>query len=133
EDLSWLPLLLALLPLAAFAIAVQRGVRAWWILIPLGVAVWALVHASGIHATVAGVLLGFMVPVIATGRAHVRVGTTERGEAIHEGLAAHFADRWSIPSSILAIPVFAFFAAGVPVGGLAGLGESLLSPVALGI
>ncbi|WP_434922379.1 Na+/H+ antiporter NhaA [Glutamicibacter sp. PAEs-4] len=133
ENLSWLPLLIALLPLAAFAFAVQRGVRAWWILIPLGVAVWALVHASGIHATVAGVLLGFMVPVVATSRAHVRIGTNEQGDEIHEGLAAHFADRWSIPSSIFAIPLFAFFAAGVPLGGLSGLGESLLSPVALGI
>ncbi|MEG2424051.1 Na+/H+ antiporter NhaA [Glutamicibacter sp.] len=133
DDLAWLPLLLALLPLAAFALAVQRGVRAWWVLIPLGATVWALVHASGIHATVAGVLLGFMVPVIATQRAHVRTGSTEQGEVIHEGLAAHFADRWSIPSSIIAIPVFAFFAAGVPVGGLSGLGEALASPVALGI
>ncbi|WP_236640983.1 Na+/H+ antiporter NhaA [Glutamicibacter sp. HZAU] len=133
EDLSWLPLLLALLPLAAFAAAVQGGVRAWWILIPLGVAAWALVHASGIHATVAGVLLGFMVLVVATQRAHVRAGTTEQGEAIHEGLAARFADRWSVPASVPVISVFAFFAAGVPVGGLAGLDGSLLSPVALGI
>lgn len=133
DDLAWLPLLIALLPLALFTIAVQRGVRAWWILIPLGVSVWALVHASGIHATVAGVLLGFMVPVIASKRARVNVGKNKDGEPIYEGLAAHFADRWSIASSIIAIPIFAFFAAGVAIGGFAGLRESLLSPVALGI
>ncbi|MGO3342023.1 Na+/H+ antiporter NhaA [Glutamicibacter arilaitensis] len=133
DHLAWLPLLLALLPLAAFAIAVQRGVRAWWILMPLGIAVWALVHASGIHATVAGMLLGFMVPVIATKRAGVHVGSNSKGEKVYEGLAAHFADRWSIPSSIIAVPVFAFFAAGVPVGGLSGFMQALTSPVALGI
>lgn len=48
------------------AAAVQRGVRSWWILLPLAIATWALMHASGVHATVAGVLLGFTVPVKAT-------------------------------------------------------------------
>ncbi|WP_258725440.1 Na+/H+ antiporter NhaA [Cellulomonas sp. NS3] len=133
DDLAFTPLLLALVPLALFAVAVQRGVRAWWVLLPLAVTTWALVHASGIHATVAGVLLGFAVPVAATARAHVRVGETPEGEPVHEGLAAHFADRWSSVSSGFAVPVFAFLSAGVAVGGLTGLGESLRDPIALGI
>ena len=62
-DLSIGPLLLALLPLAVFTVLVQRRVRAWWLLLALAFATWALVHASGVHATVAGVLLGFAVPV----------------------------------------------------------------------
>ncbi|MBO0907514.1 Na+/H+ antiporter NhaA [Arthrobacter sunyaminii] len=128
-----LPLLLALLPLALFAVLVQRGVRRWWILIPLGIAVWALVHASGIHATVAGVLLGFMVPVIAKGPAQVQVGTDAKGEPLVEGLAAHFADRWAVFSTAVAVPVFAFFSAGVTVGGFSGLAESLQNSIALGI
>src|SRR4051794_26364236 len=61
------PLLLALLPLAAFAFLVQKRVRFWWLLLPLAVLTWALVHASGVHATVAGVLLGFAVPVMRSG------------------------------------------------------------------
>lgn len=133
DDLAFLPLGIALIPLALFALAVQRGVRAWWILIPLGVTVWALVHASGVHATVAGVLLGFMVPVIATARARVRVGTTDHGAPVYDGLAAHFADRWSIISSAVAVPLFAFFSAGVTVGGLRGLAESFQDTIALGI
>ncbi|HEX2308670.1 MAG TPA: Na+/H+ antiporter NhaA, partial [Jatrophihabitantaceae bacterium] len=63
SDLSALPLLLALVPLALFGFAVQRGVDTVWFLLPLAIITWALVHASGIHATVAGVLLAFMVPV----------------------------------------------------------------------
>ena len=133
DDIAFLPLLAALLPLAVFAVLVQRGVRTWWVLIPLGVCVWALIHASGIHATVAGVLLGFMVPVIAKGRAKVPAGTREDGTPLFEGLAAHFADKWSVFSSAVAVPVFAFFSAGVTVGGFSGLLESLGDSIALGI
>ena len=133
EAIAFVPLALALIPLALFAVAVQRGVRAWWILIPLGVATWALVHASGIHATVAGVLLGFMVPVIATKRARVKDGTDASGHQLYNGLAAHFADRWSVVSTAVAVPLFAFFSAGVTVGGIAGLTESLQDTIAIGI
>ena len=133
DEIDFLFLGLAVIPLAAFAIAVQRGVRAWWILIPLGVITWALVHASGIHATVAGVLLGFMVPVFATKRARVAGGTDAAGRQLYDGLAAHFADRWSVVSTAVAVPLFAFFSAGVTVGGLAGLTESFRDTIALGI
>ena len=126
-------LLLALVPLGLFALAVRRGIRSIWILLPLGIATWALVHASGIHATVAGVLLGFVVPVIVSERARVKVGTDADGEPLYDGLAAHFADRWGSISTGFAVPVFAFFAAGVSVGGVAGLTESLTDTVTLGI
>ncbi|SMH42256.1 sodium/proton antiporter, NhaA family [Rathayibacter oskolensis] len=124
---------LALIPLAVFAVCVQRGVRAWWVLIPLAVATWALVHASGVHATVAGVLLGFTVPVVAKARARVEAGTDSEGRPLYDGLAAHFADRWSVLSTAFAVPVFAFFSAGVTVGGLSGLAESFQDSIALGI
>ena len=133
DDINFLALGLAVIPLALFAFAVQRGVRAWWILIPLGVATWALVHASGIHATVAGVVLGFVVPVIASKRARVQVGTDAAGKPLYDGLAAHFADRWGIISTALAVPIFAFFSAGVTVGGISGLVESFQDTIALGI
>ena len=133
DDLDPLPLLLALVPLALFAIAVRLGIRSIVILLPLGIATWALVHASGIHATVAGVLLGFVVPVVASRRARVEVGRDADGEPVYEGFAAHFADRWSSVSTGFAVPVFAFFAAGVAVGGLSGLVESFQDTIALGI
>jgi len=63
KDLHLQWLLLAFLPLAVFTLLVQRGISHWYLLLPLAFATWALVHASGVHATVAGVLLGFMVPV----------------------------------------------------------------------
>jgi NhaA family Na+:H+ antiporter len=125
SDLDVVPLGLALVPLALFAVLVQRRVRSWWLLLPLAAATWVLVHESGVHATVAGVLLGFAVPVL--GGHHA--GAREEGP----GLAEHFEHRFRPLSSGVAVPVFAFFAAGVAVGGLSGLGDSLTDPVSLGI
>jgi len=124
-DLQVLALLGALVPLALFTVAVQRRIRSWWLLVPLAAATWMLVHESGVHATVAGVLLGFTVPVVRSQAA----GGPEAGR----GLAEHFEHRLRPISAGFAVPVFAFFAAGVPLGGLQGLGESLTDPIALGI
>jgi len=107
-------LLAALLPLAIFGILVHRGVRSGWLLVPPAVMTWVLVHESGVHATVAGVLLGFAVPA--------RAGTAERFEHTLRPISAGFA-----------IPAFAFFAAGVTFGGYDGLVTALRDPIALGI
>jgi NhaA family Na+:H+ antiporter len=125
SDLHLGPLLLALLPLAAFAVLVQRQVRAWWLLLPLAAATWGLVHASGVHATVAGVLLAFAVPVLRSEAA----GGPDAGP----GLAEHFEHRFRPLSAGVAVPVFAFFAAGVSIGGVAALGTALREPVAVGV
>ena len=84
-DLTVTPLLVAIVPFALFTFLVQRRVRSWWLLLPLGVTVWALVHASGVHATVAGVLLGFAVPVVRSAAA----GGPDAGPglAVPDGLA----------------------------------------------
>jgi NhaA family Na+:H+ antiporter len=125
SDLHPLPLVGALLPLGLFGYAVQRRIRSWWVLLPLAATTWGLVHASGVHATVAGVLLGFTVPVIRSQAA----GGPDAGP----GLAEHFEHRLRPLSASVAVPVFALFAAGVSIGGLSGLGESLSDPIAVGI
>ncbi|TCK22906.1 Na+/H+ antiporter NhaA [Pseudonocardia endophytica] len=120
DDLQVVPLLLALLPLAAFTVLVQRRIRSWWLLLPLAALTWALVHASGVHATVAGVLLGFAVPVI------------RRTGGPGPGLAEHLEHRWRPLSAGFAVPVFAFFAAGVTVVG-GGAGAAFADTVTWGI
>jgi Na+:H+ antiporter, NhaA family len=120
DDLAVVPLLLALVPLAAFTVLVQRRVRRWWLLLPPALLTWGLVHASGVHATVAGVLLGFAVPVI------------RRAEGPGPGLAEHFEHRWRPLSAGVAVPVFAFFSAGVGVVG-GGAAAAVTSRVTLGI
>ncbi|MEV0200977.1 Na+/H+ antiporter NhaA [Nonomuraea sp. NPDC050691] len=116
ERLAPLPLLGAAVPLAVFSLLVRRGVRAWWLLLPLAALTWALVHASGVHATVAGVLLGFAVPA--------------RGDA---SVAEHFEHRFRPLSAGVAVPVFAFVSAGVTIGGVDGLSRALTDPVAVGV
>ncbi|ETA00203.1 sodium/proton antiporter, NhaA family [Frankia sp. CcI6] len=125
RHLSILPLLGALVPLALFTLLVQRRVRSWWLLLPLAAATWTLVHASGVHATVAGVLLGFAVPVLR--------GTRAGGPEAGPGLAEHFEHRWRPLSAGVAVPVFAFFSAGVTVDGLSGLSAALSDRAALGV
>ncbi|SEO65065.1 Na+/H+ antiporter NhaA [Trujillonella endophytica] len=125
EELAVGPLLLALVPLAVFGVLVQKRVRSWWLLLPLAAATWVLMHESGVHATVAGVLLAFTVPVVRSDAA----GGPEAGP----GLAEHFEHRLRPLSAGVAVPVFAFFSAGVAFGGLSGLGASATDSVALGI
>ncbi|MDA3635300.1 MULTISPECIES: Na+/H+ antiporter NhaA [Rhodococcus] len=125
DDLDVAMLGAALIPLTLFTVAVQKKVRSWWVLLPLAAATWVLVHESGIHATVAGVLLGFAVPVVRSRAA----GGPDAGP----GLAEHFERRIRPVSAGFAVPVFAFFAAGVTVGGISGLTSALTDSVALGI
>jgi NhaA family Na+:H+ antiporter len=132
-DIQAAPLLLALIPLAVYTFLAQkyrrffgsRPAAAWVILLPLGVLTWALVHASGIHATVAGVLLGFAVPVIRS--------AAGGGPSAGPGLAEIFEHRFRPISAGIAVPVFAFFSAGVAVGGWDGLIAAVTDPVAVGI
>ncbi|MGA8988619.1 Na+/H+ antiporter NhaA, partial [Aeromicrobium sp.] len=121
--LVWLAL--ALVPIAIFGVLVQRRIRSWWLLLPLALIAWSLVHASGVHATVAGVLLAFTVPVIRSDAA----GGPDAGP----GMAEHFEHRVRPFSSGVAVPIFALFAAGVTVGGFGGLRDALTDPVAVGI
>lgn len=119
QEIHMWAVLAALVPLALFAACVQWRVRAWWVLLPLAMLAWAFVHESGVHATVAGVLLGFTVPVL-----HGPAGA---------GLADYFDRRVRPISAGLAVPVFAFLAAGVTVGGLQGLLEALTDPITVAI
>jgi NhaA family Na+:H+ antiporter len=118
-------LALSLIPIALFGVLVQRRVRSWWLLLPLAVAAWVLVHEAGVHATAAGVLLALTVPVIRSEAAG--------GPSAGPGLAAHFEHRLRPLSAGVAVPVFALLSAGVAVGGLDGLASALSDPVAYGI
>lgn len=120
--LLWLAASLALV--AVFAVLLRRGVTAPWILVPLAVVAWGCMYASGVHATIAGVLLGLVVPAVA------RPGADAAPDA--ESLAERFEHRWRPVSAGFAVPVFALFSAGVAID--AGLiGEAAADPVAQGI
>jgi len=118
-------LLLALVPLGLFTALVQRRISSWWLLLPLAFLTWSLVHASGVHATVAGVLLGFAVPV--------RPRKIEGKADNRPGMAERFEHHWRPISAGVAVPLFALLSAGVVIGGWSGLQSALTDPIAIGV
>jgi NhaA family Na+:H+ antiporter len=118
--LDLLALLGSLAAIAVFAVLVQRRITSPWLLVPLAVVAWALMHASGIHATIAGVLLGMTVPAM-------------RRASEREPLTHRFTTRLNPLSAGLVLPVFAFFAAGVNVVDSGGVGQMLQDPLAIGV
>ena len=133
ESIEVVPLLLGLLTIAVYGVIAQRyrqffhlkPAAAWLILLPIGVVAWAFVHASGIHATIAGVLLGFTIPVL-----HRKRDDVPEDEP---GLAEVFEHRFRPLSAGFAVPIFAFFSAGVAIGGAEGLMSALADPVLVGV
>ncbi|MHA6619522.1 Na+/H+ antiporter NhaA [Pseudonocardia sp. DLS-67] len=106
----------ALVAAAAFALLYwwlqRRRVTTAWLYVPVALATWIAVHEAGVHATLAGVLLGVLTRVRA-----------DPGE--QEAPAIRLEHRLQPWSAGLCVPLFALFAAGVPVGA-----EALRSVVA---
>lgn len=94
----------------------RSGVRALAPYLFVGLVLWAAMAKSGVHATIAGVLLGMSVPATGTETSPLR----RLEHALHPWVA------WGI------MPVFALANAGVtvPAGKLSAM---LTSPIALGI
>ncbi len=118
-DLELSALLGAAALLAGYAWLQHRRVRAWWLYVPIGLAVWVLVHESGVHATVAGVAIGLLTRV-------------HRDEGEGRSPAERLEHRLRPLSASLCVPLFALLAAGVVLSGDA-IREATTSPVALGV
>jgi len=112
----------------------------------LGTLPWLVVLASGIHATVAGVVLGLVVPAapeltrelvrsrtdelldVFTPRAAKETTRIARQSVSQLEWLEHQRHGWA---GLVVVPVFALANAGVPLAGVAG--EAWCSPVTLGV
>jgi NhaA family Na+:H+ antiporter len=119
DDLSLISLALAGLGIIGLAILNLRDVRKPSLYILFGVFTWVCVLKSGVHATLAGVAVGFAMPLS-------RHGGEDRESLLVR--TEHALKPW-VAYGI--IPLFAFANAGVPLAG-ASL-ASLTAPVPLGI
>jgi len=121
-DLSPLMLGLAVLTFAILVGLNLTGVRRLSPFIVLGGLLWFFVLRSGVHSTVAGVLLAVTIPLRDKGgRAHVQVPSPlhRLESALHP---------WS---AYVVLPIFGFANAGVALAGT--VWQSLLEPVTLGV
>jgi len=94
----------------------RLSVARLWLYLIIGAVLWLCMLQSGIHATLAGVILALFIPVRAKGGAQVL-------ERLEHGLAP-----WV---SFLIVPLFGFANAGVALSGV-GLSE-IASPIPLGV
>ena len=109
-------LFLALIPLAAMFVLLKRKTHRVAPILLLGVLLWYFVLMSGVHATLAGVLTAFFIPL------RDRYGKSPL-HSIEHGLSPYVL--------FFIVPLFAFGNAGVNLTGLTF--ADLLDPLALGI
>lgn len=117
DDLSTAALFLGLAGLGVLGAMNLLGVRNLAAFVLVGLVMWVCVLKSGVHATLAGVALGFAIPIRQDdeGRSPLLI--------LKYGLAPWVA--------FIVMPVFAFANAGVPLSGLSI--EDLGAPLTLGI
>ncbi len=161
ETISWLALGGAVVLLGALIGANASGIHRWPLYAVLGVGVWVAVFASGVHGTIAGVLVAMTVPArswINPSEFLVRAQkalddfqaacfatpsmlsnepqqhATETLEQLCKEVETpltHFAHQLNPWVAYAILPLFAFANAGVPLG--SGFSQLLTSPVTWGV
>jgi NhaA family Na+:H+ antiporter len=92
------------------------GIRRLWPYLLVGVVLWCFVHASGMHATIAGVALAFTIPMALTSKGQQE--TVFALDRTSEGVTApvlrleHALHNFS---AFVVMPLFAFANAGVKI------------------
>lgn len=117
EQIHPVGLAVAAAAFAAYAALQHWRVRTSLLYLPVAAIAWAGIHESGVHATIAGVLLGLLT--------RVQPDPEERRSP-----AERLEHRISPVSSGVAVPFFALMSAGVPLSGGA---EILRDPIVLGV
>ncbi|MBW9267074.1 MAG: Na+/H+ antiporter NhaA [Candidatus Thiodiazotropha sp. (ex. Lucinisca nassula)] len=117
-DLSLASLIIAVAAIVVLFVLNMLHVSRVSAYVMVGVILWVAVLKSGVHATLAGVILGLMIP-IKDPKNSDRSPLREVEHGLHQWVA------------ILIVPLFAFANAGVSLSGLTF--DALLEPIPLGI
>ncbi|HEY0902912.1 MAG TPA: Na+/H+ antiporter NhaA [Marmoricola sp.] len=115
--MDWLALAVAAAAFAAYGVCQRLRVRTSLVYLPIAVTAWWFLHESGVHATIAGVVLGLLTRVLPD--ADEDRSPAERLE-----------HRLSPVSAAVAVPFFALMSAGVV---LEGGSDLVTDPVVLGV
>jgi NhaA family Na+:H+ antiporter len=116
QSLSLLALAAALGTIAVLAVLNRKNVSCLWPYLIVGCLLWFCLLQSGVHATLAGVIVGFFIPL------RTPAGKTPLDTLVH---SLH---PWV---TFIILPIFAFANAGVSLDGISF--DTLLAPIPLGI
>ncbi|MCH4538959.1 Na+/H+ antiporter NhaA [Ochrobactrum sp. A-1] len=122
-DLNFVALGGAALVISALVVLNRSGVMRLWLYLVLGAVLWVLVLRSGVHATLAGVILALTIPIRLT------PGTPEASPSVsplHQ--LEHALQK---PVAFLIVPIFGFANAGVSFSGVTP--AVLIEPLTLGV
>ncbi|MDC9819922.1 Na+/H+ antiporter NhaA [Pectobacterium polonicum] len=117
QQIFWPALGGAVLAIAVLAYMNQQQVRKTSAYLLVGIVLWVCILKCGVHATLAGVIVGFFIPLRTSGEQPSPAITLEHG-----------LQTWV---AFLIIPLFAFANAGIVLQGI--VLEKLFSPLSLGI
>ncbi|MEQ9876487.1 Na+/H+ antiporter NhaA [Pectobacterium aroidearum] len=117
QQIFWPALGGAVLAVAALAYLNRQQVRKTSAYLLVGMVLWVCILKCGVHATLAGVIVGFFIPL-----------RTSDGETSPATTLEHGLQTWV---AFLIIPLFAFANAGIVLQGI--VLEKLFSPLSLGI
>jgi Na+:H+ antiporter, NhaA family len=156
ESLAIVPLIVAGALLLALYVLRRLGLHSTMAFVIFGLLVWLAIFESGVHATIAGVLMALLTPAhpLDKGSSEHFIELAERYRKASEDEDEDVA-RWSIGrleaaaqrteapldrmirlvhpwSGYVVLPIFALANAGIPITA-SGVSEALSSPIAIGI
>jgi Na+:H+ antiporter, NhaA family len=116
-ELAWMNLFLAAAAAATLIVKNRLKVQAIWFYAVVGTFMWLCVLESGVHATVAGVMIGLLLPL------HGKQGKPAPADVVEHALQPWV--RW------LVLPLFAFANVGVDLTGLTW--QTVFTPLTVAI
>ena len=118
---------LAAITVAAIYLLNKFGVRSTYVYILFGIALWYCMYKSGVHPTLAGVILGLMTPNILKENSKLH-DSEDNQVSVIEWLEERI-HPWS---SFIIVPLFAFANTGVVITS-DSINDAINSPIAWGI
>ena len=119
--------LLAAITVAAIYLLNKFGVKSTYVYILFGIALWYCMYKSGVHPTLAGVILGLMTPNILKENSKLHDGEDNQVSVIE-----WLEERIHPWSSFIIVPLFAFANTGVVITS-DSINDAINSPIAWGI
>lgn len=88
----------------------------------MGLGLWFAIHATGIHPSIAGLVMGFLAPI-------------GMSESVSKSIAERLEDATIPLATLLIVPIFVFANAGVPVtfSGFSGSGVTVAWGIVVGL